>query len=61
MKTEQEVREMKDKLTEILNNQKLRASQMVSLDEIITLGWVLGEQENWNDNVFRMYKAKKKT
>jgi hypothetical protein len=61
MKTEQEVRAMKDKLTEILNNQKLRASQMVSLDEIITLGWVLGEQENWNDEVFRMYNKKLKT
>jgi hypothetical protein len=60
VKSEIEIRDMLEKLTEIMGNRKLLASQMVTLDEIQTLRWVLGDDESWNRNVFKVYEEKLK-
>jgi hypothetical protein len=51
---------MLDKLTEIMGQRKLLASRMVTLDEIQTLRWVLGDDEGWNRNVFKVYEERLK-
>lgn len=58
MKTEQEIKEKINWLSKILNDRRFRASQTISLDEIMTLKWVLGEYEEWHDTTFELYEKK---
>lgn len=58
MKTEKEIRDMLSRLTDIMNNPRLRASQMVTFQELLTLRWVLGEYEGWHDETFEFLGVK---
>lgn len=58
MRTEQEIQEMLSSLTKIHNDEKYRASQMISVNELWVLEWVL-LLGNLYDVVFDMYKRKK--
>lgn len=59
MRTEQEIQEMLSSLTKIHSDEKHRASQMISVNELWVLEWVLGNHDNLYDVVFDMYKRKK--
>lgn len=59
LKTEKQVKEMLESLVTIINDEKRRASQMITYQEILTLRWVLGDYEGWHDETFDMYNKKK--
>lgn len=61
MKTEKEVRDTYNKIVEIMNDARYRASQCVSFSEVAALAWVLGENEKWLESMFNMYDRKVKT